>query len=250
MGINLEHELVRNKRRELSEMDLFTMRKVDEYNKIDGVDILNRLGMYKDNMEAVDDIKAKDVNILNYDPERVFTPDDVRRLCARYGLRCLPANLFNGEVDSELPKKIADFESKYGQLNTYHGTHAYICAPPSSFHLQSRPKDPLFFVRVTRGKSENYILLHKWGKDISKWRYISNIWRRSILNIFLTALMVSLIIAYSFAAQSYHFDGDASIFGVSTLAGFGGAIGIFFMIALVFDGLDISNNEKWDSEFR
>lgn len=251
MGINLENELVQNKRAELSEWDRFTIKKVEEYNAIDGVEVLNRLGMYSSNKEEAEVIKGKVMNVLDYNPERVFSENDVRRLCTRYGLRCLPAHMFNGEVDADLPRKIVDFEKNYALLdppNTQRfpiingvtrRVEAYICAPVSSFKLESRPKDPLFFVRVEYGHAVNFILLHKWGNDISPWRLITNLWRRTFLNMLITFSLLLVGFGCVFSPRY----GEEAWFA---------CIIVFVMslfALLLTETFCISNRCKWDEKF-
>jgi len=255
MMINLENELVQNKRVELSKWDRFTIEKVEKYNAIDGVEVLDRLGMYKSNKEEAEVIKAKATNILNYNPERVFSADDVQRLCIRYGLRCLPAEMFNGEIDAELPKKILDFEKNYVELDPPNWTkfrvingktrmvQGYICAPASSFALEARPKDPLFFVRVEYGHAVNFILLHKWGNDISPWRLVANLWRRTFLSILATILFTLSAGAYAF---SFKYGDDAWLVSFVIFMIF-----IFTLIIFVscFGKTCISNRCKWNERF-
>jgi hypothetical protein len=196
MTINLEESLVRNKKRLLTKNEALVLEKMDELNTVMTTEerqVLHNLGMLSENVDISRNAKWKLETIARFPAERVFQTKDIKKLCTSYGLRFLPVKYFNGDVDPQLPKKIKEFESKYE--HRVYKENSFIVAPTKSFKLEKRPVDPLFFVYIG---NDQYYLLHKWGKDISVFRWITNLPVRSTLLATLYLATIGGIIGYIF----------------------------------------------------
>jgi len=111
----------------------------------------------------------------------------IRKIAINYHLRFLPSELYVGTIDPQLPSIINKFCNKSDVIPE--PDDFYILAPKQSFKLRVRPKDPLMFYRVTEDK---YAFIHKWGHDLSIWRYLSSLPLRS--GNWLYALTISVCI--------------------------------------------------------
>lgn len=245
MTINLEKSLLKNKKAMLSKEERRIKDKLKEMDAFELDEMRSRLGIWSDNMSKMSFVNVNLKLVDRFVPERVFHIDDVKELCCKYGLRFLPAYLFNGEMDKDLPSKIRRFELDYNM--SIHRGNSYIVAPASSFKLEERPKDPLFFVQLS---DDYYYLLHKWGNDISVLRLISNFFIKN-MNRFMSLLVIfSLVIVFMFAIHSTTHEIShilLSSFGVSLIS-----FGILFIIsmlsALIFN-LDL-NEDIWNKPYK
>lgn len=170
--INLEEALVKqNENRILLPKELL---EIKEYERLGSTfcndKVIGRLGLNavaKNGRER----KKYEVSIKKYlkkyNPEKVYHISQIESLCKKYRLRFLPIHRYKGSVDSLLAKKVSNFEVAYEDICT--DENCMIAAPKSSFHLEARPKDPLFFYKIN---SEYFYLIHKWGNDLSVFRQI------------------------------------------------------------------------------
>lgn len=244
--INLEKSLLKNKRGILSKEEKRIKDKIEAMDDSFELDEMRyKLGIWSDNMSKMSVANANLKIVDRFIPERVFQVNDIKELCCKYGLRFLPAYLFNGEMDKDLPNKIRKFELDYNM--SIHRGNSYIVAPASSFKLQERPKDPLFFTKLS---DDYYYLLHKWGNDISALRLISNFFIKN-MNRFMSLLIIfSLIITSMFAIHestrkiSYIL---LSSFGIS-LVSFGILFIISMVSALIFNW-DL-NEDIWNKPYK
>ncbi len=262
--IDLEKSLVRNKRKMLTKEEILVLDKVEKVESDKDLELLRqRLGMWEDNA-AVAKVAREKLFIQNKFPsDRVFSESDIKSLCCKYGLRFLPSNLFNGELDSELPTKIKQFETKY---NVYVGKHnTFIAAPAKSFKLSERPKDPLFFIQldsdVYSRNEKHYFLVHKWGNDISITRWFANLFLRNTwtknLVFFGSVFLIASMLGYSHSVCDCAGKGNA--IGGAIMTGFLACAGGFFLILLgglasdnfLDDGgpLLSGNDNKWNSKY-
>jgi len=262
--IDLEKSLVRNKRKLLTNEEIMVLDKMEKIeNNKEIEELRSKLGIWSDNAKTASNAKSKILIYNKYPADRIYSESDIRSLCLKYGLRFLPSHYFNGELDTELPGKIKQFEQKY-----HHGCsgvtkyNSFIAAPAESFKLQKRPKDPLFFVEVERvgyiseQNEKHYFLLHKWGNDISITRWIANLPMRT------TALANGLLLSLGFLLGMF-----TSIFynnqpvGLSLMFGLLGTVLMLLVIMLVGIFLDMisddsrmdifvtGNDEKWNSPY-
>jgi len=140
--------------------------------------ILSRLGLDKNIAKAKEIIQEKN-NLEKYKEYKVFHINEIKKVCYKYKLRFLPTESFKGEIPVELTAKVKEFEKKvpnHTKTKDYYYYEDYkyfIAAPRESFELQDRPKDPLLFVEIIA--DEYYILLYKWGNDLSITRRVLNL---------------------------------------------------------------------------
>jgi len=160
---------------------------------------------------------------------RIFSIDQIKSVCLNYRLRLLPTRHYRGDVDITLPQRVLKFykdineeiteekfDSKFYQKNDVF----YICAPKESFKLQERPKDPLFFHKL----SDNYYyLIHKWGNDLSLGRWMQGFFYR---NMWTNAFSILLIVISTMTMIAWAF--NIHHWGLSLFAGI--ICGIWFGI--------------------
>ena len=110
--------------------------------------------------------KGDHVNhIQRLDPDRVFSEEDIRKLCVKYRLRFLDAGRFKGP----LPPR-ALYELRRLELRSAVPLKGFkVMAPASRFKLCDSNSDPFLFVAVG---PKHYYLVHRWGSDLSPWRAV------------------------------------------------------------------------------
>lgn len=213
LKINLEKELIKQNKSVVTARELLMINEADKLAAVQSdYEILQRAGMTRaaDEGKQIQEENAKMLKETERFPaDRVFHISQIEKLCNRYVLKFLPASFYKGEVDPALAGKIVQAEAAYyirisaveygrSRLNELmhrlalpyfdlHGdrvlvstagrtrepevkANAYIVAPAESFELQSRPVDPLFFYKIN---DQYYLLLHKWGNDLSLTRRIT-----------------------------------------------------------------------------
>ncbi len=138
-----------------------------------------------------------DMTISKLDEERIFSIDEIRKICIKYRLRFLDSSLFKSELPYEAIVQIKELERAHGcALQNFK-----IMAPSELFKLSDCDKDPLLFVQLDTGI---FYLIHKWGKDISWYRKTLMFPFRNLvsltLSIFLVSVLLSLLIPTSFVS--------------------------------------------------
>lgn len=186
--------------------------------------ILSQLGMDKNIIERQNILAERQIT-AQFD--EVYDISAIRKMAVNYGLRFLPSKRYKGTIDPLLPTVLNEFINKH---NAVHGRF-YILAPAESFNLEERPKDPIILYEINENK---YAFVHKWGNDLSNFRWFVNIPFRSCFHF---AIFCSLLIASIVVAIAY-FQNDTT-----------------FLIFLVLSSLGImgstteQNEDKWDSEY-
>lgn len=219
--VNLEEKMVAskaktiskiNRERESSENLLDQVQNILSDLQHEDENLLKSVGLSKaiDNAHELkqksEELKVKVANIRN---PRIFTEAEIKRIAINYGLRFLPSTLYKGSLPNDLAQKIKEFKalgleqdsynyndrSKMDDMKLYRNMYDleayFILAPKKSFELQEKPKDPLFFARLADG---TYYLIHKWGNDLSYWRYIKAL---SLRNAGITFTTILCIIYFS-----------------------------------------------------
>lgn len=135
------------------------------------------------------------MKIKSLDEERLFSIDEIRKICIKYRLRFLDSALFKGELPHEAVAKIKELEKVHGCVLQ----NFKIVAPSEMFRLEDCDKDPLLFVQLDNGI---YYLVHHWGADLSWHRKLLVFPFRSFLtltlSIFSVSVLLSLLIPTSF----------------------------------------------------
>lgn len=238
MRIDLEKSLIKNKRRLLSKEEVLALDKMSETSGVDSLKA--KLGMWKDNTKIVEAANKKVNTVDRFQSDRVFQLSDIEKLCCKYGLRFLSSQYFNGNLDTELPIKIKEFEERYN-IQVDH-KNSFIAAPASNFKLSRAPKDPLFFVEVDK-TNKLYYLVHKWGNDISIWRFVGNFFLRTPFHMFISMMMICFGVSIRLSSN-IDFFGGSSFIGIMI----GSLVSIISMLII---GNNVSfNNDYWDQPYK
>ncbi|MCC5924855.1 MAG: hypothetical protein JJT77_13815 [Crocinitomicaceae bacterium] len=132
----------------------------------------------KNENSALSDFRASDV----------YSLEQIQSVSANYRLRFLPSHMFKGEIPSEAIAKVRQIEDANRTiLNEF-----FIMAPGALFNLEDAQKDPLLFAKI--GENQ-FLLIHRWGKDLHWTRKLVCYPLRSIYTFFISVLMLSTIIA-------------------------------------------------------
>lgn len=182
MTINLEKALIKANKKVLAPEELLLVKEYETNGALINDDSLRRVGLSQQIQLAKDTIDShrnKEDETKRFKQERVFHISQIEQTCNNYRLRFLPSVLYKGTIDKELPFKITNFEAAYNVkcecveprdwrwVGNDETQNTFIMAPASSFKLQEKPKDPLFFYKIN---DEYYYLIHKWGNDLNVFR--------------------------------------------------------------------------------
>lgn len=207
MTINLEKELLSQNKKLATPESLLAIQEYEKHEALVEDDSLSRIGitdsLNKGRSEKIK-INALKEQTLRFDKYRVFHISQIKSICIKYALRFLPSCLYKGTIDKELPFKINAFEAMYNikckscktTLGGIKG-NTFIIAPPESFKLQEKPKDPLLFYQIN---DEYYYLIHKWGNDLNWLRIFKSDFGR-LIKYSSIAMLITLAIMmpiYSF----------------------------------------------------
>lgn len=120
------------------------------------------------------------------DEEKIYSLSEIKRLCLDYRLRFLSTKYFKKQFPLDAIKQISETEKLAGeQIKSF-----AMIAPAQMFNLEDANKDPLLFAPLSDGR---FYLIHKWGNDLSPWRKIIAWPAKSLLNLLMTIVVVSLI---------------------------------------------------------
>jgi hypothetical protein len=125
-----------------------------------------------------------------------YSEEQVRSLCIKYRLRCLPVNLFKGVMDVEVPAKKLAFENDFTQtLEEKVSPRNYrIVAPGEMFSVAYGNLDPLLLYRFTHEGTTYYKFVHQWGGELNGWRSLVNYPLRSMTHLSLCTFLVWLAV--------------------------------------------------------
>ena len=128
-----------------------------------------------------------DINITN--SEDVFNIKEIEKIAIKHRLRFLPSKYFKNKIPKEAIFKIKKIE----KFHAASIKQFYILAPSTAFDLEDCNKDPLLFIPL---KNNNFLLVHKWGSDLSWFKKITALPFRSIetmvASVGITALLIAL----------------------------------------------------------
>jgi len=121
------------------------------------------------------------------DCDKIYHIDDIKEVCIQYRLRFLSTKYFKGKYPSKALKSIKELEKTH-QLKLQ---GFKIVAPSKLFKLENAD-DPLLFAPMG---NDYFYLIHKWGKDLHPLRKYLVLPFRSFLNLGITVLALSWIVA-------------------------------------------------------
>ena len=186
--VDIVRELQRAKlkQKDVQEALLKEASGILEQSAREEMQIIQRLG-------STIDYKAKPVNVA--DQLNVFSDTEIKAICLKYRLRFLNSGHFKGHIPYEAIKRIREFERE----NDLNDSEFRIMAPAELLNLEDSMKDPLLFICLADRK---YLLIYKWGKDLSWNRALLNYPMRNIAALVLTAIFVALV-ATIFISSDY-----------------------------------------------
>ncbi len=120
------------------------------------------------------------------DSSRIFHIDQIERICIDYRLRFLDTKFFKGKIPQEAVSTIKQLEKDH-QISL---KGFKIIAPSKLFKLENAD-DPLLFAPM--GNSYFY-LIHKWGNDLHPLRKLAMWSFKSLENLLILTLIVSVIL--------------------------------------------------------
>lgn len=151
--------------------------------------------------------EKEDMSLLAEVP--LYSLKSIYKLCVRYRLRFLDSKYFKGKIPYEAIQKIKDFERR----NSVKVKNYKILAPVELFSTEDKDSDPMLFMDLG---NDNYYLVHKWGKDMSFFRYLMVFPLRNYYTLFFT---ISLGVAlFSLAIPVEKFIYTAFIFMFTFIA--------------------------------
>ncbi len=180
--------------------------------------------------------------------ETAYSHDQIRNLCIKYRLRCLPVDLFKGHVDELVPQKKSEFAQNFteGMQESVEEENYRILAPSEMFRLTNLNRDPLLLYRFELNGAYYYKLVHQWGGDLSKWRALTNFPLRSMKHLVVSCLVFWLAVLMALTAN----------IGISTTS----TLSLTMMLLSVLTIFSVSmfktengtyqtSDKIWDSEF-
>lgn len=242
--MNLETELLKQNRKLIMPSELLALREYENKTDVADSDTLSRIGINTSALKGKETktrVRRLKKDTRGFSKERVFHISQIESVCRKYALRFLPSENFTGSVDKQLAVKIDAFELTHNVR--CRKDNSFIMAPASSFKLEPRPKDPLFFYQINE---EYYYLIHKWGDDLSAFRRIQGVVSSAVGQILACASvamgLVGLFMWYVGLPE-----------GTSTLE----AVGVFFGLSfitlilgslIVFGGfeLELPDADNWN----
>lgn len=118
--------------------------------------------------------------------ENIFQLHQIKALCVSYRLRFLDAHRFKGAIPYEATRKVARLQGEHDTtLQNFK-----ILAAAKRFQLDDA-EDPMLFIPLGEGL---YYLVHKWGKDLSRWRKLLVYPLQGVMPLFWTVNGLSLLL--------------------------------------------------------
>ena len=190
LKINLEKELLNTNIRLIEKQDSLLLNEYEKQKELD-TDILKRVGLnstINQGFRLDNKINLNKLQLEKFDKTKVFNIKQIEAICDKYYLKFLNTVHYQGSIDKDLPNKISEFELIYNL--TCDNINSFILAPRSSFKLEEKPKDPLFFYKIN---DENYYLIHKWGDDLNIINRFKSTLSNQISTVFLYVLINILL---------------------------------------------------------
>ena len=154
--------------------------------------------------------------------QETYSEDQIRRLCIKYRLRCLPVNLFKGMMDAEVPAKRLSFENDFTQIleEKINPRNYKIVAPSELFRVAYGNLDPLLLYRFTHQGVTYYKFVHQWGGELNGWRSLVNYPLRSMKHLSMCTFLVWLTLIFPVCLSLQGLSMPSAIFlGVFLLTG-------------------------------
>ncbi len=177
---------------------------------------------------------------MENEKDRILSIEAIEKICLKYRLRFLDADLFKGEIPEQAWSNLRAIENQYGKkFRSFR-----IVAPGEFFELDYEDKDPIMLAELSPNK---FLFIHKWGKDMKWWRQLKAFPFRSYEHFFASLSVLALVIAslFALATSGTNTPGIFFAFGVFKIWI---ALSIFSVfVALAFNVYPTKQN--WNSKF-
>jgi len=216
----------------------------------------------------IEKVRGEQLELENFENEyegKVYTIDQIQKLCVDYHLRFLQSKNYTGTYDIEVASKIKEFaKNTKSPIDEYTlGRRFFMLAPSEMFSLRDekyiskaelrRQADPAIFYQIDQN---HYRLIHKWGDDFTIFRLIEGFrwrswWSHQWFNTIMLAPIVAAIYFLCFESPAAQFE-NYPIFNtlIIGLISFGLAH-LFFGLWKQDEGQAISgffSKTNWNSE--
>ncbi|WP_035337315.1 hypothetical protein [Dokdonia sp. PRO95] len=116
---------------------------------------------------------------------KIFHIKQIEKICVDYRLRFLDTKYFKGKYPQEVLDNIKHLE------NTHHTElDGFKIIAPSKMFVLEKADDPLLFAPMGNGY---YYLIHQWGNDLNPFRKQWAWSFKSIENLIITTVLISII---------------------------------------------------------
>jgi len=230
--LNIKSELVKERSRQQRLMNDVTgiLNESLERDK----DVLNRLR---------NSGSSSAISVSEADENRIYTLDQIRKICIRYRLRFLSTSLFKATFPYEAISRINELEKKLNRkIDDFR-----IIAPSKAFDLENINQDPLLFAQLEDGR---FFLIHHWGKDLKWYRKILTWPLQNFTTYFVSLWFFAAALAFSIPASVMHVlskDSEMFLRLWLTVHCFIAFMGITFWLAMSYEKTFSSLN--WESKY-
>lgn len=139
-------------------------------------DLINEIfpSLHKEREDFINKKNLKE-KFKEYPEDKIFLQKNIKKICEKYNLRCLPTYLYKGTLGEFTADKIEKFEKRMLSEHRIkiNKKRFFIIAPASEFKLTERPRDPILIYSVNDAYlredslSNINIIIDKWGNDLT-----------------------------------------------------------------------------------
>lgn len=167
----------------------------------------------------IEKVRGEQIELENFENEyegKVYTIDQIEKLCVDYRLRFLQSRHYTGSYDVEVASKIKEFaKSTNSPIDEWSlERRFYMMAPAEMFTLRDekyiskaelrRQADPAIFYQIDE---KHYRLIHKWGADFTILRLIEGFrwkswWSHQLFNTVMLMPIVAFLFTLCFDAPA------------------------------------------------
>ena len=211
MKVSIEKELEKVSQEDKQKFTLDPLNEVKlllEGNASEDARILRGLSK-NSHFNRIENLRGKQLELEKIETEyegKVFTIDQIEKLCVDYRLRFLQSRFYTGSYDVEVAAKIKDF-SKTTNTSIDEWSlerRFFMMAPKEMFQLTTekyiskaeirRRQDPAIFYQIDE---KHYRLIHKWGDDFTIFRLIEGFrWKSWWSHQLFNTVMLMPIVAF------------------------------------------------------
>ena len=212
MKVSIEKELEKVSQKEKEKFNLDPVNEVKLLLAGDTTEDVRILRGLSNNSQfnRIEKVRGEQIELEklenNYEG-KVYTIDQIEKLCVDYHLRFLQSIHFTGTYDVEVASKIKEFaKSTNSPIDEWSlGRRFFMMAPQEMFSLRDekyiskaelrRQQDPAIFFQIDE---KHYRLIHKWGSDFTIFRLIEGFrwkswWSHQLFNTVMIMPIVALL---------------------------------------------------------